>query len=150
MSDDHVIGFDSLEEADAYMAQAEAEANARLTPGQIALRDDVENTRYWAQALPDLDLVIYGIAQPNFIVARSADFDVVENRQRGYLTGAAYSLGATTGDYGDKHASEVVPISEDVFLMAQMLGWPGWSDLHEQDNAPLASALAIAERDSRA
>lgn len=145
----HVEGFDSMDQMMSAMAAHEDEANRHLTPGQVRLRDDVENTRHWAQALPDYDLVVYGIAQPNFIVKRSADFDVEDNRVRGYLTGTAYSVGEASGEYGDTHVSQVVPISEDVFLMAQMLGWPTWSGLHEQDNAPLAASLALAEQEAR-
>src|SRR5262245_66322326 len=114
-----VTGYNSLEEMFAAMNEAEDAANAGLLPGQIALRDDVENTRYWAQNRPEWDMVIYGVAQPNFIVKRSASFDVDENRSRGYLTGTAYSNAQPEGEYGDTHVSEVVPISKAMFDLAR-------------------------------
>lgn len=130
----------------AAMAEMEDAANLRLTPGQIALRDDVENTRYWARPMVDEDVVIFGVAQPVFIVERSAGFDATENRKRGYLTGTAYSAWLERGEYGDTHVSQVVPIPEDVFRAAQALNWPTFSMLREVEQRDLALSLARAER----
>jgi len=142
----HIESFDSMEDAFAAMEAHEVAANSTLSPGQIALRDDVENTRYWAQAVPDADLIIYGIAQPSFLVKRSADFDVDSNRARGYVTGTAYSAAVPDGEYGDTHVSQIVPVTPDVFRLAQEKGWPDWSALFLQEHRDLGRALAAAER----
>jgi hypothetical protein len=149
----HVEGFDNLDEMFASMAAHEDEANRRLLPGQVRLRDDAENETFWAQPAPDIDLVIYGVAQPTFVVQRSADFDAADNRERGYLTGTAYSAatGAETGEYGDTHVSQVIPITRTVFRLAQTLGWPDWSRLvNDPECRTLGALLAKAEQDARA
>jgi hypothetical protein len=147
----HVEGFDNLDDMFAAMAAHEDIANMNMLPGQIRLRDDNQNQTFWAQPMPDIDLVIYGVAQPNFIVQRSADFDAEENRERGYLTGTAYSAGAATGEYGDTHVSQVIPIPQTTFRLAQMLDWPDWSRLiSDPECRTLGALLAKAEQDARA
>jgi hypothetical protein len=142
----HVEGFDSLDAMFAAMAASEDIANASLTPGQVRLRDDVENTRYWARPMPDWDLILYGVAQPSHVVARSASFDVKDNRERGYLTGTVYSGDDGYGEYGDTHVSEVVPIPPSLWALAQAAEWPRWSDLHTPEHAALGRLLAKAEQ----
>jgi len=88
----HVQSFGSMDEMMATMAAAEDEANPHLTPGQIRMRDDIVSTTYWAQALPDIDVVIYGRTPPVAETQKGADFDVADNRERGYLTGTAFSV----------------------------------------------------------
>ena len=144
----HVQGFDNMDEMWATMAAAEDAANRELTPGQIRLRDDVENTGYWAQALPDLDLVIYGVVLPNAeIIAAGADFDVNDNRERGYLTSTAHSVAVSPrGETGDTHVSQVIPIHKDVYREAESLHWPSWSQLMETtEGRALGRLLARAE-----
>lgn len=144
---EHVQSFDNLDEMTAYMAAQEDMANGQLSPGQIALRDDVETTRYWVRAIPDWDLVIYGKADTVADVrASGVDFDPVDNRERGYLTGTAYSASEPEGEYGDTHVFDVIPITDMVFRLAQGLGWPTYSMLHEREMVPLARALAESER----
>jgi hypothetical protein len=146
----HVEGFDNMDEMFAAMAAHEDIANMNMLPGQIRLRDDAENETFWAQPLPDIDLVVYGVAQPNFVVQRSADFDAADNRERGYLTGTAYSAGMDTGEYGDTHVSQVIPISRDIFRLAQSLGWPDWSRLSSDPECrSLGMLLAVSEQNAR-
>ena len=143
-----VQGFGSMDEMYDAMAAAEAMANHGLTPGQVRLRDDVENTCYFARAFPEHDLVVYGVAQPNHVVERSADFDVVDNRKRGYVTGACYSVDCPTGEFGDTHVSQVIPIDLHTFTLAESFNWPTFSQLAEGDNTLLGFALARAEKAS--
>jgi hypothetical protein len=145
-----VQGFDSMDEAVAAMNVAEAAANERLTPGQVRLRDNVAETTYWAHAIPEWDLVIYGTAPPNAETQKGAGFDVNENRARGYLTGIAYSPAVgEDGEPGDTHVSQVVPIDRTTFLLAKMLGWPTFSQLRaDENNLVLAALLAKQERES--
>ncbi len=148
MSD--VEGFDSLDAMFAAMAAHEDNANRNMLPGQIRLRDDNENETFWAQPVPEHDLVIYGVAQPNFVVQRSAEFDAADNRERGYLTGTAYSA-ASEGEYGDTHVSQVIPITRTIFRLAQMLDWPDWSRLaSDPDCRTLGALLAQSEQAARA
>jgi hypothetical protein len=144
-----VQGFDSTEAVFAEMHVAEAAANERLTPGQVRLRDNVAETTYWAHAIPDWDLVIYGQAPPNAETQKGAGFDVNENRARGYLTGIAFSRDTGEhGESGDTHVSQVIPINRTTFLLAKMLGWPSFSDLRtDENNLVLAALLAVQERE---
>jgi hypothetical protein len=145
-----VQGFDNMDEMFSAMAAAEDAANFTLTPGQIALRDDVESTRHWAQAIPDYDMVIYGATPPIAeIEAREPGFDVADNRERGYLTGVAFSVDTPTGESGDTHVSQVIPISAETFALAKSLDWPTWSMLREREQRDLATRLAGHEADAR-
>lgn len=145
----HIESFDNLDDMFAKMGEMEDEANARLTPGQIRLRDDLTRITYWVRAIPDWDLVVYGRAE-TVDVLRSAgvSFDPIENRARGYLTGTAFSATEPTGEFGDTHVADVVPINALVFEAARYHGWPTWSMLHEDEYRILAQSLAIAERKS--
>ncbi len=147
----HVQGYSSMEEAFAEMEAAEASANAHLTAVQVALRDTTDKEVYWAQAVPEWDLVIYGVVPPNAETQKGADFDVDENRARGYLTGTAYSAAVgENGEPGDTHVSQVIAISEETFRLAQMLGWPTFSMLREPENLPLGHRLYLHERSTNA
>lgn len=120
----HVEGFDNIEDMFAAMDAAEASANERLTPGQVRLRDDIGHTTYWVRIVPEYDgLIIYGKVRPLADLA-GFDFDVCENRARGYLTGVAYSRDTPTGEHGDTHVSQVIPITKVEFTMAQDMDWP--------------------------
>jgi|SRR4051812_12536479 hypothetical protein len=145
---DYVQSFDSLDDMMAAMAAAEDIANARLTPGQIALRDDMGHTRYWARALPDYDLVVYGRAETTgYLATCGVGFDPTDNRERGYLTGTAFSAWEPGGEFGDTHVADVIPIDFLVFESAKAKGWPTYSMLHEDERCrSLARMLAISER----
>jgi len=144
--------MDELDGMFAAMADMEDSANARLTPVQVALRDATEQHVYWAQAIPEWDLVIYGVVPPNAETQKGAGFDVDENRKRGYLTGTAYSTATGEhGESGDKHVSEVIAISEETFQLARDLGFPDWSQLlHNSENLPLGMRLALHEKANNA
>lgn len=147
----YVESFDSTEDAFAAMDAAEDAANSRLTPGQIRLRDDVEHVRYWVQAIPEYDLVIYGKVPPIAEVQPGAGFDVAENRQRGYLTGTAFSNVEPTGEHGDTHVSQVVPITPTEFVLAQRLGWPDYAALrtiNDLGHRVLGQRLAQCEQEA--
>jgi hypothetical protein len=129
----HVTSYGSMDEAFAAMNEAEAAANEALTPGQIRLRDDVENVRYWVRILTEYGLVIFGKVLPNADLKSDEDegFDVDANRARGYLTGNAFSAWEPTGEYGDTHVSQVIPITPTEFVMAERLGWPTMDALRD-------------------
>ena len=148
MSD--VQGFDTMDGMFAAMQEMEDAANASLTAVQVALRDSGEQTVYWCRAIPEWDLVIYGIVPPNAETQKGADFDVNENRARGYLTGTAYSAAAEHGESGDTHVSQVIAISDETFGLARTLGWPTFSMLREEESRPLAQRLALHERATNA
>jgi hypothetical protein len=146
-----VQGFDTMDGMFAAMQDMEDAANADLTAVQVALRDSPEQTVYWVRAMPEWDLVIYGIVPPNAETQKGADFDVNENRARGYLTGTAYSAAVgEDGESGDTHVSQVIAINDETFRLAQTLGWPTFSMLRDPENLPLAHRLALHERATNA
>lgn len=133
----------------AAMQDMEDAANANLTPGQIRLRDNTDATSYWVRAVPEWDLVIYGVVPPNAEVQTDAEFDVDENRRRGYLTGTAYSAAVSDrGESGDTHVAEVIPISAATFALAQEHGFPDWNRLRHPSHHALGRALATAEHEA--
>jgi hypothetical protein len=141
----HVQGFDSMDEMQAAMAASEDRANAGLLPGQIRLRDDVTHTRHWAQVVPDWDLIVYGATPPiaSFV---EPGFDIEDNRERGYLTGIAFSSVEPDGESGDTHVSQVVPIDVETFDLAHDSGWPSFSEVRTNpEHADLVIRLARAE-----
>jgi hypothetical protein len=147
----HVQGFDSMDEMMATMAAAEDSANAGLFPGQIRARDDVLNTIHWAQVVSDWDIVIFGVTPPIAVIAeRDPGFDIADNRERGYLTGTAYSNVEPDGEIGDTHVSQIVPIDAEVFVLAQAAGWPSFTEVRSNpDLGILLRRLAMAERAMR-
>lgn len=133
------MSFDSLEEAQAWMQKAEAVANAGLRPEQAALRDDLDNERYWVQFTP-YGFAVYGhcwskaklIESTKATYAKYPDEDdysddeiasSLDARKRGYMFGEAWSAPYPEGELGSTHVSQVVPISEGMFNMAREAGW---------------------------
>ena len=138
----HVISFDNMDDAYDAMDTMEDRANLNLTPGQVRLRDDVEHTRYWVRMIPEYDgLVIYGKVPPVAETQREAEFDVVDNRARGYLTGTAFSLWEPEGEPGDTHVSEVIPITPTEFVFAERLGWPDMDRLKGTEHGPILGMM---------
>lgn len=147
----HVQGFDSMDDAMAAMAASEDAANRGLLPGQIRARDEVTKTLHWAQVVTDWDMIIFGQTPPIAEIAeRDPGFDVAENRERGYLTGTAYSQVEPDGEAGDTHVSQVVPIDAEVFTLAQAAGWPSFSQVRTEPGLSiLLQRLAMAEQAMR-
>lgn len=142
-------GDEALDGMFAAMADMEDAANANLTPGQIRLRDQTDVTVFWCRAIPDWDLVTYGVVPPIAETQKGCDFDVAENRKRGYLTGTAYSTAVgTSGEYGDQHVAEVIAIDEFTFDLAKSLGFPDYSQLRLAENHDLGRRLAAHERET--
>jgi len=137
--------FNSIEEAFEAMDAAEQAANENLKPAQIELRDDVENRRYWVRAVPEWDLVIYGVAWTNAEVQPGADFDAAANRARGYLTGQAYSVDTPHGEHGDTHVAQVLPIDAETFEAAKAADWPTYTGLRDPEYVELTVRLSHAE-----
>jgi hypothetical protein len=148
---DNVQGFDTMDEMFAAMAASEDAANRDLLPGQIRLRDTVNTPGYWVRAIPSEDVVIYGKAETQgALTVAGVGFDVVDNRERGYLTGKAFSAWEPEGEYGDTHVSQVIPIGVHEFTLAEAFGWPTFSGLRaNDDHRILLRALADADRAAR-
>lgn len=132
----HIQSFDSLDDMYAAMEKAENAANDSLLRGQVALRDRMEETVYWVQAVPSMDLIVYGETPA------AEDTDL---RSRGYLTGMAYSAWEPQGEHGDTHVSQVMPVSKILFDRAKSEGFPTISQLSEEQHQTLALALAMCE-----
>jgi hypothetical protein len=133
------IPFDTFEQAQEYMRRAEEAANANLQEGQIALRDDVDNERYWMQ-FTQYGFIVYGHCWSKAKLTESTkatyakypdedDFsdDEIESsleaRKRGYMFGEAWSSPYPEGELGSTHVSQVVPISEAMFNAAREARW---------------------------
>jgi hypothetical protein len=143
---EHVQAFGSMDEMMAAMAASEDAANGRLLPGQIRLRDDVTHTRHWAQVIVDWDVIVYGVTPPIDSFDDEPGFDIKDNRERGYLTGVAYSVGEPDGEIGDTHVSQVVPIQIETFEIAKAAGWPSFSEVRTNpEHRELLQHLARAE-----
>lgn len=133
--------FGSFEEMTAYMAKQEGSANAKLAPEQIALRDDVDNPRYWMRWYPEMRIFIFGHAfsaqQMRDIEkgyynlsdpGEQAEFEhtmesKADSRRRGYLWGRAYSEIEVEGELGSTHVYNAWPITVEQFEAAKAAGW---------------------------
>jgi hypothetical protein len=132
------VPFNSLEEMQAFMQRSEDAANANLQDAQVALRDDVDNERYWMNVTP-YGFIEYGhcfsratltehVAK---VYAKHGDEDdpqdeidsILDTRKRGYLFGRAYATINVKGSTGSTHVSQVMPISEEMFNLARDAGW---------------------------
>lgn len=146
--------FDNMEDMHAAMRAAEEAANTRLTAAQIDLRDDTQQTRYWARVVPEYDLVVFGKAFSEEEAYQSevragatpeqaaqSRNGIRESRQRGYLFGIAFSTVEPDGELGDTHVFNVVPISRDTFDRAR---WLGWSLSPSEEGRKLANELIEA------
>jgi len=135
--------FGSMDEAFAYMADAEQQANQAISPEQAALD--------WGSYFVNFDvhsqLVIFGHCWTEDEVRRGergamrtmgddpdqdpesiAELEqtmrgVVDAHRRGYLFGMHYSLVEPDGEIGSTHKSVAWPIDKTLFDAAQAVGW---------------------------
>ncbi len=131
-----MLGFDNWDDAIEHMREVERQLEGTLTPSQRALRLDRGHDRYWMR-FTDYGFEIFGIAWSDATLRADIEKacatyggDVDEememfegNRERGYLTGYAWSEVLPEGEGGDTHVSQVVPISKEMFERARAAGW---------------------------
>jgi hypothetical protein len=134
-----LIAFDSWDDAQRHMREVEAQLDGQLTPIQRAVKDAADVPHYWMQftsygfdifgrtfsrdeLIADVKRAFakYG-GDDEELAGEIAMYDDV--RERGYLTGNAYSVACPEGELGDTHVSQIIPISEAMFESARASGW---------------------------
>jgi hypothetical protein len=157
--------YRSFDEMVEDMHQAEERANAQLHPEQIALRDAVDETRYWVSPDREAGVLIFGEAwskRQNYESAArwapdypltpgpQADAEHLEEldepvsvirtyddaRTRGYLFGTAYSVVEPEGELGSTHVYNAWPISKEAFEEARAHGWQAITVPQHLQDAP--------------
>lgn len=135
--------FDSFDAMMDAMAEAEQAANDKLFAAQIALRDDIEQPRYWYRWADEIDLHIFGEAYSREQQHESDEATErwVDVRKRGYLYGKAFSVYEPDGELGDTHAATVLPITKAQFELARTQEWK----VEQGDDLNVALALRVAD-----
>jgi hypothetical protein len=146
-----VQAFDSFDDMQKAMSEAEDRANASLRPAQIALRDDLDNAHYWVSPAPDClafgwtysfkemceasakyvpdipaddaSAIVKADYAEGLDEARYEIVVAIDSRKRGYLRGVTYTIYDPKGDYHDAHVASVMPISKEAFEEARAAGW---------------------------
>jgi hypothetical protein len=122
--------FDSLDEMFAFMAEAERQANERVTEEQ----EQVSWGSYWIRTDQGFPIFGHVFTRPELIASEiHAGGEPEEAEQtarhydgmleRGYLFGWAYSYIEPDGELGSTHRSTVRPITEQEFEAARERGW---------------------------
>jgi hypothetical protein len=121
----HFESFDSMEEMFARMEAAEREANEGLLPQQIEIRDDTEHPRYWVRPYEGFLIFGHALSEEEVLATEGPGIthEVMTRRRRGYLFGWCYSEIEPSGEVGDTHVANLMPISETAFLEAKAHGW---------------------------
>jgi hypothetical protein len=122
--------FDSMEEAQEAMAQAERIANALVTSEQVA----IGYGDYWCSAFDDF--LIWGrVSTLEELDAESARLSndpeevrgehdvIVSAHARGYRFGWCYSIVEPEGELGSTHISRMIPLDQRQFDKAKEHGW---------------------------
>jgi hypothetical protein len=143
------IGFDSMDEMQAYLETAEREAFARINPVQRWVMHATDETVYWVRSWEHI--LIFGEAWTaqqmiDSETEHGADEDeakhsaqhILDQRRRGYLFGKAWSVIEPRGELGTTHVSEVVPIPFALFEYARRNDWtlPEHDIRHADDDTP--------------
>jgi len=131
--------YDTIEDMQDDMAQAEAKANASLLPSQKRLRDSTGTSVYWFQVADGLEIwgrcwtteECYASSIDSgctFHEARLETESIIEARKRGYMFGRAYSVITPEGELGSTHVAMAIPIPEWLFIEMCERGWTTGDD----------------------
>ena len=116
-------GFDSIEDAFAWMEQQEMAANERATEEQKA----ITYGDYWIRFVSLLGgmerLVIFGHVLPLDDMPEEDRGYVKATHDRGYRFSRCYSVAAPRGELGDVHVSQIAKIPKSLFDLARLAGW---------------------------
>lgn len=144
-----VIPFDSWEEAESFMTEAEKRANASVT----AKQREIVYGSYWLRAVPEANFFEYGrVLAQDEQEAHQSSGDVRAMRARyarGYRFGVAHSVFGPEGTFGDTHIAVIWPITEEEFNLAQgkdwKLCWEAWeSAMLQRISAEVREAREVA------
>lgn len=126
------IEFSSAEDMFNWMAQRTDEANAGLAPEQT--RVGYSDTWIRFDHLDQFGVICGRVATLEEAVPPQGPDDApgeaeaeraraVENHERGYLTGMAYSQVEPDGEWGDTHRANLWPLEPDLFEALRAVGW---------------------------
>jgi hypothetical protein len=140
----HVQSFDSFEEMERAMKEADEAAFARITPTQAEIRQGDA----WMRPAPDYGCVIFGRVHTDDEIRQS--YGEVDDEEaalledelayhvaqldRGYMFGRAWSVIEPDGELGSTHQSTAWPITDEQLQEARDACWdhkslPWFSDL---------------------
>jgi len=114
-----VMGFESMEEMQAYMADAEARAIRAAIPRQWEIS-------WGAYVLRVVDtLVIFGHiwGSSDYEYTEELEHERINNYPRGYRYGKWYSEVLPEGELGSAHVSTLWEITEQEFMAAEKNNW---------------------------
>lgn len=127
-----IFSFDDFEQAAKHMQEAEAAANASSHPDQHA----ITYGNHWFAWYDEMQLAVFGevFTQDEYLrretaagasaaEAKRSWKGVVDDHERGYRFGIAYSLVEPEGELGTTHVASMVPIDANQFLGAQEAEW---------------------------
>lgn len=127
------IQFKNQAEMQAYLIQAQADADAAIHPAQRA----VTFGDHWAQFVDIANrIVVFGhtltltevkftemYAGATLAEAKAAVRETNEAMANNFLYGRAYSILCPEGEYGNTHKSVVWPIEESLYNAAHEVNW---------------------------
>lgn len=149
--------YDSFEEAQADMAQAEAAANERVLPEQAAIADGT----YWFRVVDEGGpIAIFGKVADEAEYRKGlegCDEEEIqsdlrhhrESRERGYVYGPCYSIICPDGEWGSTHVSEIWPLSAERMALAKAAGWTIEGCMPWIRDAVIAWAAVAQEAEAR-
>jgi len=125
-------GFDSIDEAFAWMQEQEAKANADVHPAQKR----IDRGTYALRPAPEVPCLIFGYILTEEEIREGEVFagadegelaftmDILASSyQRGYRYGRWYSVVVPEGEIGDAHIANLWPLTKEVFDAAKEQGW---------------------------
>jgi len=153
-----VIGFDSVEEMNEYMAKQEQDAVERTLPrqweigwGSYVIRL-VEDLVIWAHIFTEeefleLERNAEGPGTPEEIEeeVQAELAQLREGYNLGYRYGKWYSVIEPAGEYGDAHVSSLWPITKADFALGLSNDWEIGSPLMDRLRAEITEAIKRKE-----
>jgi hypothetical protein len=127
-----IIGFDSWEAAQSFMAEAEERANSELLPEQktIGYGDywfqkaygDFIFGRIWTQVEHEMSYSDLHISDGPEAAESCKEMDL-NAHERGYRFGKAHSVMCPEGELGSTHIANMTPMSKEIFDAMRALKW---------------------------
>lgn len=119
----HIQSFESFEEAQQAMREAEERANAQVFDRQRS----IGYGDYWCRPVPEYGVFVFGYVWPQDKAekgeARSTVTSLRDSFERGYRFGDAYSVMEPEGELGTTHVANMWPISEEDFIENKAHNW---------------------------
>jgi|SRR5262245_1668416 len=152
-----IIGFESMEELQAYMGQREEEAIAGVVPEQ----EQIIWGSYCVRFVPDL--VVWGEiwSEQRYLddilkEGQEPDIELLEELRitrhsyaSGYRYGKWYSIVEPSGEYGSAHLVTLWPITQADFVRALKNDWKPWDEFMLRMKAEMAEVRERIARKER-